>query len=351
MLKYLGGAGGGSSAVAALPAFNAQLNGTTVSGLSSGAFFAVQMHVAFSDFITGAGVFAGGPFDCALGTLATAEATCLQATLPPDASTYEEVTDSSASDGDIDTTENLAAHNVFLFSGKDDTTVNQPVMNALDSYYKHYITKGTVTCVVHTRVCVRVRVRVFACVRVCVVGDVGGGWAHACPSTGCLDFRHPSNSLPRELFAHSLSPRYVSAMKAAHTQPTDNVAMFNACDVSQEPYLSNCEYDGAGTALQAILPGKLNPRNDATLSGKIIRFSQVRHHCSRPRRCRVPATTVAFCHDAVASSPSSSSSSSSVSASAPARPPTHRPAHPSRTGVVLVRIVFALLGCLTLRVK
>ena len=140
MLKYLGGAGGGSSAVAALPAFNAQLNGTTVSGLSSGAFFAVQMHVAFSDFITGAGVFAGGPFDCALGTLATAEATCLQATLPPDASTYEEVTDSSASDGDIDTTENLAAHNVFLFSGKDDTTVNQPVMNALDSYYKHYIT-------------------------------------------------------------------------------------------------------------------------------------------------------------------------------------------------------------------
>ena len=136
-------------------------------------------------------------------------------------------------------------------------------------------------------------------------------------------------------------------MKAAHTQPTDNVAMFNACDVSQEPYLSKCEYDGAGAALQAILPGKLNPRNDATLSGKIIRFSQVRHHCSRPRRRRVPATTVAFCHDGVVSSPSSSSSS--VSASAPARPPTHRPAHPSRTGV-LVRIVFAL-GCLTLRVK
>ena len=209
MLKYLGGAGGGSSAVAALPAFNAQLNGTTVSGLSSGAFFAVQMHVAFSDFITGAGVFAGGPFDCALGTLATAEATCLQATLPPDASTYEEVTDSSASDGDIDTTENLAAHNVFLFSGKDDTTVNQPVMNALDSYYKHYITKGTVTCVVHTRVCMCVH-HVCACVCVCVclhvcvcawlgMWGVGGrARAHACPSTGCLDFRHPSNSLPRE---------------------------------------------------------------------------------------------------------------------------------------------------------
>lgn len=38
-------------------------NGTSVSGLSAGAFFAVQMHVAFSDFIVGAGVFAGGRFN------------------------------------------------------------------------------------------------------------------------------------------------------------------------------------------------------------------------------------------------------------------------------------------------
>jgi hypothetical protein len=37
--------------------------------------------------------------------------------------------------------------------------------------------------------------------------------------------------------------------------------------------LSNCNYDGAGKALQAIY-GKLYPRNDATLTGQMIRFDQ-----------------------------------------------------------------------------
>ncbi len=46
-----------------LPKFNAKLNETTVSGLSSGAYFAVQMHVAFSNSIKGAAIFAGGPYD------------------------------------------------------------------------------------------------------------------------------------------------------------------------------------------------------------------------------------------------------------------------------------------------
>src|SRR5215210_9286287 len=36
----------------------------TVSGLSSGGFFAHQFHVAFSKLVTGAGIIAGGPFRC-----------------------------------------------------------------------------------------------------------------------------------------------------------------------------------------------------------------------------------------------------------------------------------------------
>jgi hypothetical protein len=64
-------------------------------------------------------------------------------------------------------------------------------------------------------------------------------------------------------------------MAAAHTQPTDDPAMKNSCGVSSSPYLSNCQYDGAGAALQAILAG-LKPRNDGALSGSLIEFSQVR---------------------------------------------------------------------------
>ena len=39
----------------------------TVGGLSSGAFFAVQYHVSHSSYVSGASVFAGGPFYCAEG--------------------------------------------------------------------------------------------------------------------------------------------------------------------------------------------------------------------------------------------------------------------------------------------
>src|SRR5215208_2203677 len=37
----------------------------TVSGLSSGDFFAHQFHIVHSDLVTGAGVLAGGPYRCA----------------------------------------------------------------------------------------------------------------------------------------------------------------------------------------------------------------------------------------------------------------------------------------------
>jgi poly(3-hydroxybutyrate) depolymerase len=51
---------------AALGSFNVDPNSVSVSGMSSGGFFSVQLGVAYSStFKTGFGVFAGGPFDCA----------------------------------------------------------------------------------------------------------------------------------------------------------------------------------------------------------------------------------------------------------------------------------------------
>lgn len=53
---------------ATLSAYNVDPNSVSVSGLSSGGFFAAQLGVAYSNtFKTGFGVFAGGPFDCARG--------------------------------------------------------------------------------------------------------------------------------------------------------------------------------------------------------------------------------------------------------------------------------------------
>jgi pimeloyl-ACP methyl ester carboxylesterase len=53
------------STAARLPAGLGLDRGTvTVSGLSSGGFFAHQFHVAHSDLVTGAGIIAGGPYGC-----------------------------------------------------------------------------------------------------------------------------------------------------------------------------------------------------------------------------------------------------------------------------------------------
>ncbi len=46
------------------PISNLSRTATTVSGLSSGGFFAHQFHIAFSKLVQGAGIVAGGPFGC-----------------------------------------------------------------------------------------------------------------------------------------------------------------------------------------------------------------------------------------------------------------------------------------------
>ena len=49
---------------------------TTVSGLSSGGYMAVQLHVAWSSLFHGAGVIAAGPYYCAQGTALLATTRC-----------------------------------------------------------------------------------------------------------------------------------------------------------------------------------------------------------------------------------------------------------------------------------
>src|SRR5438046_289574 len=52
----------------ALSAYNADIKASSISGISSGAFMAVQFATAWSSIIVGVGVIAGGPFYCAQGS-------------------------------------------------------------------------------------------------------------------------------------------------------------------------------------------------------------------------------------------------------------------------------------------
>jgi len=167
--------------------------------------------VAYSSSFMGAAVFAGGPYHCAQGSEEMAFEQCMYAILPPNYKKFVSITDQRAASGLVAPTSNLANAQVYMFSGTVDTTVKQTVMDSLYSYYTHYVTSGSVY--------------------------------------------------------------YEKTMKAAHTFPTDEAQNINPCTLSMTPYISNCNYDGAGIALNHLYAG-LSPRNNGTLGGQFIEFDQ-----------------------------------------------------------------------------
>lgn len=118
------------------------LSETSVSGFSSGAFFAVQFHVAFSSTLKGAAIFAGGPYDCAQDSANTAETTCL--TRSPDVTTLVAATKKNYAEGSIDDPSNLATERVFLFGGADDSVVHPSVVASLNAYYASFMSSSSI---------------------------------------------------------------------------------------------------------------------------------------------------------------------------------------------------------------
>ena len=125
------------SAGTSLAAYNIGPHTVTVAGISSGGFMAVQLQVAYSNSIFGTAVFAGGPYYCAQGSLNSAQGYCENGTGIP-LQTLIDYTNSQAAAGTIDPTSNLANKPIYMFSGINDTTVRQAVMNTLQQYYEAY---------------------------------------------------------------------------------------------------------------------------------------------------------------------------------------------------------------------
>ena len=193
-----------------LSEYNVDPSETSVSGLSSGAFFATQIQVAFSASIKGAGIVAGGPYDCAAQMSYTS---CMYSNSP---SVATSISNTNLWSGNrIDDIKNLARQKVYMISGTSDSTVSVSVMNQL---YKYYVTDGG--------------------------------------------------------FIPSANVVFKKDLKAAHTFPTDFDSIGNnACGFASSPYISNCGFDGAGAILEHIY-GPLKPRNDGTLGGKFIEIDQ-----------------------------------------------------------------------------
>lgn len=138
-----------------LPELNIDIKQTTVSGISSGAFMAVQMGVAKSASVRGVAVTAGGPYFCALqdswganltlGVMASM-ARCMQGdpTIPAQPITDSQLqamvkaTKNWAQQGKIDPVSNLAGQAVWVFHGYNDGIVKLPVSEALLKWYGNF---------------------------------------------------------------------------------------------------------------------------------------------------------------------------------------------------------------------
>jgi len=199
-----------AGAQTSLGAYNVNLGLTSVSGISSGAYMAVQFAVAHSSMIKGVGVIAGGPDYCAQDNLDTAYFSCMDGyPAYPTAAPLITTTQNWASKGYIDPVANLALQKVWLFSGYNDGVVKQGVVDALYSYYTYFTAATNV---------------------------------------------YFKDNLP-----------------AAHAQITNSWGQ--ACNQTGGDYINNCGYDAAGQILQHIY-GTLNPPNTGTLSGTIQKFDQ-----------------------------------------------------------------------------
>lgn len=123
-------------AVDSLPMLAANLQQATVSGISSGAYLAHQLHVAYSDRIQGAGLVAGGPFGCAAGITCQAITRCMSANAPPAVQVLWNQAERLQRLGKIDPLSNLQSSRVYIARGGKDEVVGQSQTDALFEFYR-----------------------------------------------------------------------------------------------------------------------------------------------------------------------------------------------------------------------
>jgi len=196
----------------------------TVSGVSSGGYMAVQMHVAHSASIKGAGVIAGGPYYCAMGSVWTAYYNCMTpgwwTPLPPAAS-LRAITEQLALAKRIDAIGHLSDARVWLFSGTQDRTVLPIVVRELWAYYALFGVKAK------------------------MVADKPAGHAMVTEDAGNKD-----------------------------------------CAATKDPYINDCDYDAAGELLKHLLGPLAPPAKEGKPREFDQGFVYVPKECEQAR-CRV----------------------------------------------------------------
>jgi len=200
------------------PAFSASLlpklkidqSQITLSGLSSGGYMAVQLHVAYSNTFKGVGVIAGGPYYCAENSIFKALGQCMSKPSEIDVSKLIALTNKWSNDKEIDPIINLKSSKVYLFSGTQDSTVKPAVVDSLNAYYEYFV--------------------------------------------------NPKNII------------YQNNLPAEHAMITDQYGA--TCSSKASPYLNNCQTDLAGNILKHLYGNLKERNNKSLESENFIEFDQ-----------------------------------------------------------------------------
>jgi hypothetical protein len=133
----------------ALRSYNAAIEESSISGISSGAFMAVQFGFAWSSIVKGVGVVAGGPFYCAQASAAdfvngytlpvlTATGPCMKGP-PPDLEAMIDKLHAKAKAGEIDPLDHVERQKIYLYHGYNDAVVARAVTDAAAALYRRHL--------------------------------------------------------------------------------------------------------------------------------------------------------------------------------------------------------------------
>jgi poly(3-hydroxybutyrate) depolymerase len=177
------------------PRLDIDENRMTVSGISSGAHMATQLHIAYSDLFSGAAILSGGPYNCAANSLMTAMQRCMTTSESPPVAELAAGIRAAAAEGKVADPANLADDRVWLFRGTQDSKISAPVHWAAADLYAEFI---------------------------------------------------PADQIRR-----------VEGIDADHVFPANGRG--NDCHEVVPPYVGDCGYDGAGELLGYLYPGLSEP--------------------------------------------------------------------------------------------
>lgn len=210
-----------------LPAAEARLDQTSLSGISAGAYMAGQFQMAHSRDVVGVGLIAGGPYGCAESlysgvipgpgaaflNLSKAMNGCMLNALQPwgipDPQQLARRAGQLADQGRIGPIADVRTDRIYAFTGREDRTVVPAIVTAAVEFYA-------------------------------------------------------ALGVPQDQVA------FVSNLPAGHALVTNDWG--GTCDQTVSPYIVDCNYDQAGAMLSHIY-GQLNPKA-AQPAGEVLSFDQ-----------------------------------------------------------------------------